>query len=73
MYEKRVLIETYWNVNFFCMILYRLLIYVLIETYWNVNNPRRLSGNERIAGINRNILECKSSIYEEKEDGANQY
>ena len=37
MYEKRVLIETYWNVNTGTMVTYKKAEYVLIETYWNVN------------------------------------
>ena len=59
MYEKRVLIETYWNVNF-CKSLYPLSIYiVLIETYWNVNVRDIIEYQSRTGGINRNILECK--------------
>ena len=37
MYEKRVLIETYWNVNVIKTGTQMRLQHVLIETYWNVN------------------------------------
>ena len=32
-----VLIETYWNVNFYAAVTTVLIPLVLIETYWNVN------------------------------------
>ena len=35
--EERVLIETYWNVNVFALIIPYFSDLVLIETYWNVN------------------------------------
>ena len=35
--EERVLIETYWNVNFFITARIDFPVPVLIETYWNVN------------------------------------
>ena len=36
--EERVLIETYWNVNFLlCRNCQSCISLVLIETYWNVN------------------------------------
>ena len=37
MYEKRVLIETYWNVNEITIGAVTFTSNVLIETYWNVN------------------------------------
>ena len=37
MYEKRVLIETYWNVNLRQPKTSACVSFVLIETYWNVN------------------------------------
>ena len=37
MYEKRVLIETYWNVNTYGALCLGTMGFVLIETYWNVN------------------------------------
>ena len=37
LFYTKVLIETYWNVNFMVALLVKNPIYVLIETYWNVN------------------------------------
>ena len=36
--DYRVLIETYWNVNFVDFPVSFLVFVVLIETYWNVND-----------------------------------
>ena len=33
-----VLIETYWNVNYYSLLAYLFGCIVLIETYWNVNH-----------------------------------
>ena len=54
-----VLIETYWNVNEWCLTGFRLLYNVLIETYWNVNGDTFDVETSFVTRINRNILECK--------------
>ena len=48
MYEKRVLIETYWNVNLPAEITTQAFIYVLIETYWNVNINHKEEYNKNL-------------------------
>ena len=53
-----VLIETYWNVNFFEYWYSLNDCEVLIETYWNVNFVFPILDNG-VFSINRNILECK--------------
>ena len=54
----RVLIETYWNVNFFRVLPSGSVAAVLIETYWNVNSTKGMNAY-CTTSINRNILECK--------------
>ena len=53
-----VLIETYWNVKAIAIAVLVLPHPVLIETYWNVKSIH-VEEPFQIAGINRNILECK--------------
>ena len=59
MYEKRVLIETYWNVNQRIVFTTATTPQVLIETYWNVNILIAVKKVTPFTRINRNILECK--------------
>ena len=42
-----VLIETYWNVNFDVILVWKFSRFVLIETYWNVNTGARPSSTYR--------------------------
>ena len=57
--QRRVLIETYWNVNLAHLLWHRQQSRVLIETYWNVNYELGKFKLESQPGLNRNILECK--------------
>ena len=55
---RKVLIDTWWNVNFcVCPIQIRENL-VLIDTWWNVNKGRRIAiTNAR--GFNRYMVECE--------------
>ena len=57
MSKDKVLIETYWNVNFFTSLNTIDIGFVLIETYWNVNKVV-VQAITYLSRINRNILEC---------------
>ena len=55
---KSELIETLWNVNLFPYSADDKNSHELIETLWNVNEVQALA-IKFLAGINRNIVECK--------------
>ena len=56
---RKVLIETYWNVNTAGRKRINNGEKVLIETYWNVNYFCVVTFPEPVLCLNRNILECK--------------
>ena len=58
--EDGVLIELYWNVNFYLSGWCLSYMIVLIELYWNVNKEEVQKMLQSGRGINRTILECKS-------------
>ena len=58
-----VLIETYWNVNHYHLIVFDWFPPVLIETYWNVNRDVVDAMQKTRQCINRNILEGKYSYF----------
>ena len=59
-YFLPVLIETLWNVKTATLFLTNLVAFVLIETLWNVKVVWFNYKEGYLAGINRNIVECKA-------------
>ena len=59
----RVLIETLWNVNTQLKTTHTQQTRVLIETLWNVNIVPMLVIQAYMLCINRNIVECKYTLY----------
>ena len=57
--EESVLIDTWWNVNLFWLLLKFRIHLVLIDTWWNVNfNPAKVA--KYIGwGFNRYMVECE--------------
>ena len=55
------LIDTLWNVNLYSKWLIIIARKELIDTLWNVNTEAALFVVVVVVGINRYIMECKSS------------
>ena len=54
-----VLIDTWWNVNWFYIFSNNPTHAVLIDTWWNVNNMDNLIESEYSSSFNRYMVECE--------------
>ena len=61
--DKRVLIDTWWNVNFIRKSSNYKNGNVLIDTWWNVNTTSFIMSTNNHFRFNRYMVECESFFY----------